>query len=127
MIRRIGSFTFKWGVALILLALYCLYPQMSCATAPKDIKLEYDANTQMLTVTITHKSLFTDYHYIKYVEIKKEGAVVSNNKYENQPDPETFTYKYIVPAAEGETIEVTATCSIMGSKTVTLIVGKKIQ
>jgi len=124
MIRRTGSFMFKRSVVLILLAAFCLYPQMSFATAPKDVKLEYDANTQMLTVTITHKSLFTDYHYIKYVEIKKGGAVVSNNKYESQPDPETFTYKYKVPAAEGETIEVTATCSIMGSKTVSLTVGR---
>ena len=127
MIRRTGSFTCTWSVVLILLAVFCLYPQVSFATAPKDIKLEYDANTQTLTVTITHPSLFTDFHYIQYVEIKNGGAVVSNNKYESQPDPKTFTYKYKVPAAEGETIEVTGTCSIMGSKTVTLTVGKKTQ
>jgi len=125
MIRKTGSFTFTWSMVLILLAAFCLYPQTSFATSPKEVKLEYDANTQTLTVTITHKTLSTDFHYIKYVEIKKGEAVVSNNKYESQPDPETFTYKYKVPAAEGETIEVTATCSIMGSKTVTLTVGKK--
>ena len=127
MIQRIWSFTFKWSVILTLLAVFCLHPQMSFATAPKDIKLEYDASTQTLTVTITHKSIATDFHYIKYVEIKKGGTVISNNKYENQPDPETFTYKYNVPATEGETIEVTGTCSIFGSKTVTLTVGKPTQ
>jgi desulfoferrodoxin (superoxide reductase-like protein) len=127
MIRRAGSLTFAWGVILILVTVCCLYPQTSFATSPKDVKLEYDANTQMLTVTITHKTSSPNYHYIKYVEIKKGEAVVSNNKYENQPDPEIFTYKYKVPAAEGETIEVTATCSIMGSKTVTMTVGKAAQ
>ena len=127
MIRRAGSLTFAWGVVLILATVCCLYPQPSFATSPKDVKLEYDANTQMLTVTITHKTSSPDYHYIKYVEIKKGDAVVSNNKYENQPAPEIFTYKYKVPAAEGETIEVTATCSIMGSKTMTMTVGKTAQ
>jgi desulfoferrodoxin (superoxide reductase-like protein) len=127
MVRRAGSLTFAWGVVLILATVCCLYPQTSFATSPKDVKLEYDANTQMLTVTITHKTSSPNYHYIKYVEIKKGEAVVSNNKYENQPDPEIFTYKYKVPAAEGETIEVTATCSILGSKTVTMTVGTAAQ
>jgi desulfoferrodoxin (superoxide reductase-like protein) len=127
MVRRAEFLTFAWGVVLILATVCCLYPQTSFATSPKDVKLEYDANTQMLTVTITHKTSSPNYHYIKYVEIKKGEAVVSNNKYENQPDPEIFTYKYKVPAAEGETIEVTATCSIMGSKTVTMTVGKAAQ
>ncbi|HYA13723.1 MAG TPA: hypothetical protein VEF33_05230 [Syntrophales bacterium] len=127
MIRRTWLFTFRWSVVLILLAVFCLYPQMSFATAPKDIKLEYDASTQTLTVTITHKSIATDFHYIKYVEIKKNGAEVSKNKYDSQPDPETFTYKYNVPAADGDTIEVTGTCSLFGSKTVTLTIGKPTQ
>ena len=124
MIRSAKSLNFAWGVVLILVTVCCLYPQTSFATAPQDVKLENDANTQTLTVTITHKSAFTDFHFIKYVEIKKGGAVVSNNRYESQPDPVTFTYKYKVPAVVGETIEVTATCSIFGSKTVTMTVGK---
>ena len=127
MMRRDIFMKFALSVVLILVTVCCLYPQTSFATSPKEVKLEYDANTQMLTVTITHKSAFTDYHYIKYVEIRKSGAVVSNNKYENQPAPEIFTYKYNVPAAEGETIEVTATCSILGSKTVAMTVGKAAQ
>jgi desulfoferrodoxin (superoxide reductase-like protein) len=124
MMRRDGFLKFEWSVVLILLTVFCLYPQTSFATSPKDVKLEYDANAQMLTVTVTHKTSSPNYHYIKYVEIKKGGEVVSNNKYENQPDQEIFTYKYKVTAAEGETIEVTATCSIIGSKTAQLTVNK---
>ena len=127
MIRRTCRLTFKLGLVLVLAAVFFLHPQTSFATAPKDIKLEYEANTEMLTVTITHKSIATDFHYIKYVEIKKNGAVVSNNKYDSQPDPETFTYKYKVPAVEGDTIEVTGECSIFGSKTVSMTVGKTSQ
>jgi hypothetical protein len=38
---------------------------------------------------------------------------------------DTFTYTDKVPAAEGGTLEVTATCSLYGYKTMNLTVGKK--
>ena len=123
--RRVSPLILAWKAVLILLILCCLYPQMSFATSPQDVKLEYDAGTQMLTVTITHPSSFPSYHYIKYVEIKKNGADAMKNTYENQPDMDTFSYTYKVPVAEGETLEVTATCSMYGYKTVNLTVGKK--
>jgi hypothetical protein len=109
---------------LILFAVCFMYPQMSLATPPQDVQLSYDSQTQMLTVTITHKSLFPNFHYIKIVEIKNNGNIVSINKYKNQPDPVTFTYTYKVPARVSDTLEVTASCSLYGSKTVSLIVEK---
>ncbi len=123
--RSARPLIFTWKAVLILLTLCCLYPRTSFATSPQDVKLEYDASTQMLTVTITHPSAFPNFHYIKYVAIRKDGADVMKNTYENQPDQATFTYTYKVPAAEGETLEVTATCNMYGYKTVNLTVGKK--
>jgi len=101
-----------------------MYPQTSVANAPQDVKLSYDSQSQMLAVTITHKSPFPKLHYINNVEIKKNGTIVSTNKYENQPDQATFTYSYKVMAVVGETIEVKASCSLYGSKTTNLTVGK---
>jgi hypothetical protein len=123
--RRVSPLILAWKAVLILLILCCLYPQMSFANSPQDVKLDYDAGTQMLTVTITHPSSFPSYHYIKYVEIKKNGADAMKNTYENQPDMDTFSYTYKMPVAEGDTLEVTATCSMYGYKTVNLTVGKK--
>ena len=123
--RRARPLILVWKAVSILSILCCLYPQMSFATSPQDVKLEYDAGTQMLTVTITHPSSFLNYHYIKYVAITKNGANVMKNTYESQPDMDTFAYTYKVPAADGETLEVTATCSLYGHKTVNLTVGKK--
>ena len=122
--RSVRFMTFIPTAVLMLAALFCLYPQVSFATSPQDVKLEYDVGTQMLTVTITHPSSFPNYHYIKYVEIKN-GASSIKNTYEKQPDQDTFTYTYRVPAAEGETLEATATCSMYGYKTVNLTVGRK--
>ena len=123
--RRMSPSILSWKALLILSILCCLCPQMSFATSPQDMKLEYDANTQVLTVTITHPSSFPNYHYIKYVEIKKNGVDVMKNSYKNQPAQAIFTYTYKVSAAEYEELEVTATCSVYGSKTVNLTVRKK--
>jgi hypothetical protein len=123
--RRMNPSILSWKAVLILSILCCFCPQMSFATSPQDLTLEYDASTQMLTVTITHPSSFPTYHYIKYVEIKKNGVDVMKNTYKNQPDQPTFKYTYKVPAAKYEELEVTATCSWYGHKTVNLTVGKK--
>jgi hypothetical protein len=116
--------TFIFGALLVFSMSICVHPQMAYADPPQDVKLGYDSNSQTLAVTITHKSSFTGFHYVKYVEIKKNGIGVITNTYDSQPDPETFTYTHKVSAAKGDTLEVTATCSLSGSKTATLDVKK---
>ena len=109
---------------LILFAACFMYPETSFANPPQDVTLFYDSNSQMLAVTITHKSPFPSFHYIKSVEIKKNGNLLSDNKYDNQPDQATFTYSYKIPAAAGDTLEAKASCSLYGSKTTDLTVRK---
>ena len=109
---------------LIFFAVCFIYPQTASAHAPSDVQLSYDSTSQMLTVTITHPSPFSGAHYIKTVEIKKNGSVVVSNNYKNQPDQGTFAYSYKVPAIAGETLEATASCSLFGSRTANLTVGK---
>ena len=123
--RQECPFILVWKAVLILSIFCFLYPQASLATSPQDVQLAYDAGTQMLTVTITHPSSFPTHHYIKYVAITKNGADVMKNTYETQPDTDTFAYTYKVPAADGEMLEVTATCSWYGYKTVNMTVGGK--
>jgi len=89
------------------------------AHPPQDVGIAYDLNAQTLTVTITHKSGF-GFHYINSVVIKKNGVVVSTNKYDKQPDPATFSYTYQVAAGKGDTIEATVICNISGTKATTL-------
>ena len=111
--------------ALVFVSMvFCLYPQESYANAPQDVKLEYDSSAQTLAVTITHKSSFPGFHHIKYVEIKKNSAVISTTNYDSQPGEATFTYTYKVAAAEGDKLEVTVTCSLAGSKTATITVTR---
>ena len=116
--------TGSFSVLLFVLVIFSLYPQMSYANAPQDVKIEYDSSTQTLAVIITHKSLFPGFHHIKTVEIKKNSAVISTTNYDTQPKEVPFTYTYKVAATEGDKLEVTATCNMSGSKTATITVSR---
>jgi len=112
------------GLFLLVFMVLCIYPQASYADTPKDVKLEYASEAQTLSVTITHPSFFPGFHHIKTVEIKKNSAVISTTNYDKQPGESPFTYTYKVAAAEGDKLEVTATCNLSGSKTATITVPK---
>lgn len=108
---------------LVLAALLCFTTSAS-AHAPQDIRLSYDAASMTLTVKIAHSSIAPTMHYIKHVEIRKNGAIVSSSLYESQPGKTDFTYTYTLPAAQGDVIEVTGTCNFFGSGTAKLDIEK---
>ncbi len=87
------------------------------SSPPEKLDVKYVYQTQKLLVEITHNSMFKGSHYIKYVEIKKNGSIVSLNTYTSQPTGDTFAYVYSIPAEDGDVFEVTATCSRGDSKT----------
>jgi len=103
-----------------LLAACLLLPQYAHADAPQDVALNYNMQTQPLTVTITNKSFFTGTHYIKQVEFRKNSEPAVKNDYTSQPGKKTFAYTYKIPAAANDILEVTASCNIQGKKTATL-------
>jgi hypothetical protein len=107
-------------IGIWLFAAFLLLPQYAHADAPQDMALSYNMQTQTLTVTITHKSFFTGFHYVKQVEIKKNSEPAEKNDYESQPGKTSFTYVYKIPAAVSDILEVTAICNIQGKKTATL-------
>ncbi len=90
------------------------------AHAPQNISLEYDLTTQTLTVNIEHWAVTPTVHYIERVDIHKNGKKVEAEYYQNQPDPETFSYTYKIPAVVGDVLQVKANCSVSGSKTAVL-------
>ena len=118
--------TIIFSVLLLSLTIFYFSPRISYANAPQDVKLEYNASTQNLAVTITHNSSSSGFHYIKYVEIKKNSVILSTEKYVSQ-SAGTFTYNYKVPATAGDKLEVTVTCNIFGSKTATLTVSPAVK
>jgi len=105
----------------VMALIACLYPRAGYATPPESVGLKYTLATQTLSVTVTHDTMLKGSHHIKYIEIKKNGAVVSINTYTEQPTGKTFTYQYKIPAIEEDTFQVKVTCNMWGNKTSALL------
>jgi hypothetical protein len=108
------------GRALVILvsALFILgLPLAASAHDPEKVDVFYNSYTKTLNVTITHPSNTPGGHYVKEVVVKKNGAVVQRAAYTKQ-DGDVFTYSYKMQATGQDMIEVTATCSVRGSKTI---------
>jgi desulfoferrodoxin (superoxide reductase-like protein) len=103
---------------ILVSALFALsLPQLVLAHSPEKVDVYYDFKSQALVVKITHPSNNPDRHFVKEVEVKKNGQVVQRGVYTKQ-DGNVFTYTYKMIATGEDVIEVTASCSIHGSKTV---------
>ena len=102
---------------LMTILLPALFPASGAAHPPQEVVLSYDQARHTLEVRITHPSKDPAAHYGKKVEIKKADKTIAATEYQSQPGQATFAYVYPVEIGAGDVIEVTATCSVFGSKT----------
>ncbi len=112
--------------SILALAAFSWFPTPAGAHPPAEVRLSYDAASGTLTVTITHGTVIPSWHYVKQVEIVKNGTPVISTPYTSQPDRTNITYTYAVSAAPGDVLEVTCTCNIFGSRTAKLVVGRAV-
>ncbi len=112
------AFYWKYmAIILICLAAMNITTFTVCAHSPSTLTVSYNLETQELRLTASHQVNDPTTHYISKVEIKKNGAPYNTSLYTEQPDPNSFSYSYIINATAGDTIEVTASCNQGGSKT----------
>ena len=100
---------------LVITAFVCLVVYPAAAHAPSDMSVTYNELSKDLVVTITHQVPNPQAHYVREVRVTINGIVVNDSQYTSQPASDTFTYTYPVLPIPGDTIEVTASCSIAGS------------
>jgi hypothetical protein len=79
------------------------------------MSISYNELSEVLNVTITHQVPDPQAHYVQEVRVTINGRTFHDVQYTNQPAADTFTYTYPILAMPGDTIEVTASCSIAGS------------
>lgn len=106
-------------------ALFILHGAYAFAHSPGAVTPSYNGATQTLKVDITHTSKSPEKHYIKKIELIKNGAVVHTQEYFSQPANDKFSYEYKIPLSDKDNAEVKATCSIFGSKTAKVAVSGK--
>jgi hypothetical protein len=95
---------------LLLAAALCFFMVPVAAHAPSNITIGYNPDVHQLSVTITHPVDDRMTHYIRWVQVRVNGNVISDPDYKSQPGRNSFTYTYDVMANPGDTVWVTATC-----------------
>jgi len=113
------------GIVLMSTTALCIQTQ---ATAPRYIKMQYQATTHTLKVTVLHFSPATKIHYVYRIEVDKNGVVYQSHLYQKQPKILILTYTYNVTANPGDVLTVSAYCILWGyiQKTQTITSSLKI-
>jgi len=95
-------------ITLIIISNY------ATAHPASNVDLKYDFDNQKLNITIFHNNDNVDTHYIKKVEVYKNGITIIEEDYTSQPSSNTFTLSFDVSADEGDVLKVQTECSISG-------------
>jgi hypothetical protein len=97
-------------IFLMLVTVLCMFMVPATAHAPSNIAISYNPDMHKLSVTVTHPVDDPKTHYVRSVQVKINGAVISDPQYKSQPGRNSFTYTYDVMANPGDTVWVVATC-----------------
>ena len=102
------------AVAIIVLTALVLVTIEACpvhATAPTEVDLEYNLDTQALWVNVTHEVPNPQNHYVELIEVFKNGLFQLNRTYPEQPYFYGLNDTFTIAASGGDNLTVTATCS----------------
>ena len=93
------------------------------AHPPKGLEMEYDFDSDILSVEIAHSVNDAAKHFIKKVIVELNGKKIIEQTFRKQVDGEAQQVMYkIIDAADGDKISVTAYCNISGKKKADLVV-----
>lgn len=115
------------GFVGLMLALSLLV-SAAWAHPAKDVKIEFDHDSKMLTVTAFHDTKDATKHFISGVDVEINGEKMIEQKFRSQLDAQAQKAHYWVNDAKvGDEITVTATCNIAGKKKVSLKIEKRVE
>jgi hypothetical protein len=102
---RTGLFPVLAAAAFLLLLII-----PATAHAPSNVTIAYNPDMHRLSVTVTHPVDDPKTHYIRGVQVKINGAVISAPPYKSQPGRNSFTYTYDAMLNPEDSVWVVATC-----------------
>ena len=90
---------------------------MAAAHPPSRMQLAYQEQTGELVAEISHGVEDPAIHFVQNVVIRKNGDILHEETYINQPSENLFTYRYPVVLGPGDEVTATADCNIFGTIT----------
>lgn len=111
----------------IILFLICLFfVPLVYGHPPANIDVNYDPETKIVKVIITHKTSNPKTHYIKKVDISLNDKEIITHNISSQDDNEIQVVSYRIPEAKADDlIAVEGYCRISGTLTKQVYVPKK--
>jgi desulfoferrodoxin (superoxide reductase-like protein) len=111
---------------IVLIALVVFPLSILFAHPASEVNVNYTAKTKVLMVDVVHmvstsKVTDTKKHYIKEIIVTLNGKKVKTKKFRDQTG-DSVKAEFKVKAKSGDKINVTATCSLAGSKSTEIIV-----
>ncbi|MFW9911362.1 MAG: hypothetical protein ACFFEU_02770 [Candidatus Thorarchaeota archaeon] len=102
-------------VAIIAAAIFIVLGSTPVvAHTPSNMTLDYDWDTQTLSITISHSVSDPNSHYIQTIIIYKNDAMVHTESYTSQESTSGVSDTFSMAAIDGDTLRVWANCSISG-------------
>ncbi|MDH4210776.1 MAG: hypothetical protein OEV79_04945 [candidate division WOR-3 bacterium] len=94
------------------------------AHPPKNVSLEYDSDTKVLSAVIEHSVNDASKHYVKKVVVEVNGKKQVEQTFTRQMDGEQHEVVYkIIDVDEGDKVTVIGYCNISGKKKSELIIS----
>jgi desulfoferrodoxin (superoxide reductase-like protein) len=111
---------------IVLATVLCLLPLL--AHAPKSVELEFDPQSGILNVLVTHRVSDASKHYIYKITVELNGEEMVEQKFSSQTNTDEQDVLYSIhDAKEGDKIKVTAFCNISGKRSgeITVVAPEK--
>jgi desulfoferrodoxin (superoxide reductase-like protein) len=102
------------GVFVVAALLIMLSSQPVAAHTPTSMTLEYNWDTQVLSVTISHSVPNPNDHFIENITVYKNDVKVDSEAYTSQGSASTASDAFNIAAVDGDVLRVWANCSISG-------------
>ena len=96
---------------------------ISWAIPPSELTLEYDSASKVLHIHIVHISANVHKHYIRNIEISKNGQSIKNIRLVSQDTGREVSQDYAMDAKEGDVIAVKAICNQAGTEEATITIA----
>lgn len=111
---------------IVLATVLCVLPLL--AHAPKGVEVEFDPQSGILDVLVTHGVNDASKHYIYRIIVELNGEKVVEQKFSSQTNADEQNVLYTIhDAKEGDKIKVSAFCNISGKRSgeITVVLPEK--
>ncbi len=109
---------------IFILLVVLVTPAIMQAHPPKSVDADFDNGTKVLTVKISHFVDSPSKHFIEKIVVELNGDEIITQKLKAQNTKQGQEAQYMITdAVVGDTITITAYCSISGKKKIVLDVA----